>query len=193
MLSPREPTLFAIARAAQIRSNTLGPLYRLDAAPLSPYSRLSGNLHPNETPIRWLRGRYKCNQFVGDVLTDAGFQMPTYRMPDGSHHYVNAEALPRYRSHFSSVTSLQSLRPGDLLVLDRTQQQGENGAHVEVIDAVSAPSGYLHSIGAHRDGAYGSNRSVLLRSLIPIGNSAFASAADSTVRIYFLRPTRALS
>lgn len=142
-------TIAAIARELSRYDSTA---YAKANAPRSPHPELTGNREPGVTRLRWLAGLNKCNQFVGDVLTWAGLLMPTYRMPDGSKHYMHAEALPRQSSHFTRVTSINDMLPGDLLVLDWAGR-GENGAHVEIVTAIDHAAQRIWTTGARRSGA----------------------------------------
>ena len=130
----------------------LGKYYARDEAPPSPYAGLSGNSHPGQTRLTWLKGLYKCNQFIGDVLTMAGFRMPTWRMPDGSEHYVNAEMLLKRPAEFARVTALEDIRAGDILLVDWSEP-GENGAHLEIVSSVDIAAQRLLTLGAHKQGA----------------------------------------
>lgn len=181
-------SLNQIATQATERAQTLGRSYALTMAPTSPNPRLSGNHVPEHTPISWLKNRYKCNQFVGDVLFRAGFEMPSYVMPDGSEHYVNAEALKKFTRHFHSVPSVYELRPGDLLVLDRLNASGENGAHVEIISHIDLQNSSLHMIGARRDGASSKDYSSLLRSLQLSSGNIIRDAQGRLTEVIALRP-----
>lgn len=161
--------------------------YARASAPRSPHPLLTGNSSPNTSRLSWLRDRAKCNQFVGDILTDAGYAMPLYRMRDGSSHYVNAEALPKFRQHFAPVHSLNQLRAGDLIVEDNLSHQGENGAHVEVVRAIDSTQ--FESAGAHHNGA---NTSV--RPLNSLGEYEPESGSflRAGVRTWLLRPQQLL-
>jgi hypothetical protein len=143
----------AVARAAVERVRTHGADYALMAAPTSPHPGLSGNRVPEQTRLTWLAGYYKCNQFVGDVLTQAGMAFPTHRMPDGSLHYVAAEQVLRFPEHFTRVPSLSQARPGDVLVRDYARR-GEEGAHLEVLTRVPQDGSAFTSAGAHEEGAW---------------------------------------
>lgn len=163
--------------------------YAFNAAPSSPNPALTGNTLPGVTRLGWLKNRNKCNQFAGDVLYAAGFELPTYRMPDGSRHYVNAEALPRFPDYLRQRHSLADVEPGDLLVLDYPGT-GENTAHVEIVSAISVetPHALLRTMGAHPRGAEERDRSSMLQS--------FAARVNGTGSvpqgIWFLQPIRPL-
>lgn len=141
-----------IAAAAQKLGVYSGRFYARDEAPPSPYAGLSGNSQPGRSRLWWLKGLYKCNQFLGDVLTLAGLRMPTYRMPDGSEHYFNAEALLKRPGDFGSITALSDIRPGDIVLIDWSES-GENGAHLEIVAEIDLSAQRLRTWGAHKDGA----------------------------------------
>ncbi len=173
----------AIARAARY-----GREYAVKEAPRSPNPKLSGNHLPEQTAIRWLKDRYKCNQFVGDVLYSAGFEMPSYKMADGSEHYVNAEALKKFGRHFDPITSFTDLQAGDLIVLDRINARGENGAHVEIVTRFDSEAGLLEMVGARRDGASIKNQTSLYRSLQSAEGNLIRDAQGRLTEIIVLRP-----
>ena len=140
-----------IVESAWAIARERGGSYARARAPVSPEPRLTGNHLPGATPLRWLRGENKCNQFVGDALYGAGLHMPLFRMADGSHHYMHAAALPGQRGFFARVTSRADILPGDILVI-RQPGRGENSAHVEIITNVNRASGALTTLGAHPRG-----------------------------------------
>lgn len=175
----------SIKNAALDRVATDGPGYAWDAAPTSPYKNLSGNKVPGESRPSWLKNNNKCNQFVGDALTQAGLKMPTYKMTDGTEHYVNAERLPEYRGHFDRVTDPADIRPGDVFVLDYPGT-GESTAHTEVVTSFDPATGTLRSAGAHSDGAYEKDQSQLLQGAqLNPGGGYWESGGD---KFYILRP-----
>jgi len=151
--SSAAPQPAAIARAAALLVRSAGWSYAKSEAPVSPYRNLSGNTAPGVTRIAWLRGLNKCNQFVGDALSAAGFAMPTVRMQDGSEHYALAETLPRQRRFFRPLAELSAVRPGDVFVRDYGGADGACGAHAEVVVARDGATGALTLAGAHRSGA----------------------------------------
>lgn len=152
----------AIHRAALDRANADSEGYAFENAPTSPYRNLSGNKTPGTSRPSWLKNNNKCNQFVGDALTQAGMRMPTFTMKDGTEHYVNAERLPDYKKHFDRITDLSDIRPGDVFVNDYPGS-GLSTAHTEVISSYDPATGTLRSVGAHADGAYESDQSHLLK------------------------------
>ncbi len=186
----------AISDAAQMRLKTMTRDYGLDGTPTSPHPRLSHNRHPGITRLSWLRGQWKCTQFVGDVLTQAGVSMPVHRMKDGSVHYMQAEALPHQRRFFHRVASLEQLKAGDIVVVDWAER-GTGTAHTEVFSEVQMRRGGIRSIGAHATGVTEE------QGWRPIGDwhdtlrqATFEEHTSSwTVNqytIYLLRPTRAV-
>ena len=144
----------AIAFNARLHAAQAGDSYAFKAAPTSPYPNLSGNFMPGVTKLSWLKNHNKCNQFVGDVLTLSGFRMPTTYQPGGKEHFVIAEDLPKKTKYFERITSIEQLRPGDLMVIDNLARSGASTAHVEIVTACSSDGKVLESTGAHRDGAY---------------------------------------
>ena len=140
-----------IVRAARGLAAERSSQYARSGAPISPDPLLTGNAVPGATPLRWLQGHNKCNQFVGDVLYRAGFAMPKFRMEDGSHHYVHAAALRRRTEHFAAVTDRRAVEPGDLIVIQRPGS-GENSAHVEIVIGSHGYDGALVTLGAHPHG-----------------------------------------
>ncbi len=147
----------AVRKAAVDRAAADPSGYAYQNAPTSPFTNLSGNRTPGVSRPSWLKNNNKCNQFVGDALTQAGMKMPTYKMTDGTEHYVNAERLPQYTKHFDRITDPQQIRPGDVFVLDYPGS-GESTAHTEVISGYDKTTGEMKTTGAHGDGAYEMNR-----------------------------------
>ena len=163
---------------------------------------LTGNTYPEHSRLGWLKNRNKCNQFVGDVLTLAGFAMPTFRMRDGSKHFMHAEALLDQPKFFKQVG--RDVAPGDLLVIDRPGR-GENSAHVEIVTRAGvAPDGALQlsTIAALATGVSERDRSSWLhgakwielgRAILPRGPHKRRAEAvgyfqRGTVKAFFLRP-----
>jgi hypothetical protein len=151
-----------IARAAAGRVAADGANYAFDKAPTSPYPNLSGNRVPGQSRPSWLANNNKCNQFVGDALTAAGMKMPTFKMKDGTEHYMNAEKLPSQSKFFDRITDPQQIRPGDVFVLDYPGR-GESTAHTEVITGFDKATGNMKTTGAHSDGAYEKDRGAWLQ------------------------------
>ena len=148
-----------ILKAAENRDAKDSMGYAYANAPTSPYKELSGNRVPGTTRPAWLKNNWKCNQFVGDTLVQAGFEMPAWKMPNGTKHYVTAEQMPRFKNHFDRITDLNKMKPGDVFVLDRPAT-GEATAHTEIISKVHG-NGEFSSVGAHEDGAYEENKTYL--------------------------------
>lgn len=174
-----------IVKVAKERAESYGQMYAKNQAPISPYKNLTSNALPEESVLFWLRGLSKCNQFIGDVLTKAGLKMPTFKMKDGSEHYMNAERLPKEKNYFSKVCNLNDLRAGDLIVLDNLARRGENGAHVELVSSVNLRKNLLSLIGARSDGA-AERQSFLLGELVASSNCGFYRSSRKEM-IYFLR------
>ena len=177
-----------IAINALNRAEKIGYQYAKSNAPISPLAGLTGNRYPNFTRINWLKGLNKCNQFVGDVLTISGFEMPVFKMKDGSLHYKNAERLPAESSYFTKITDLRSLQPGDLIVVDWTKP-GEDGAHVEVVTNINYQSGDLFLTGASKDGAKERNRNSYFSAIRFRPELGGWQKANGSV-IYILRPIK---
>src|SRR5689334_2576271 len=85
MPAPSPTTMVANAAISRAAGDSLG--YAFSNAPLSVNPELSGNTRPGISRPGWLKNVNKCNQFVGDVLFEAGFRVPVNRMGDGSVHY----------------------------------------------------------------------------------------------------------
>jgi len=177
-----------VAYAAESILLARGHEYAKASAPRSPHPELSGNKIPMQSTLGWLAGRAKCNQFVGDALFTAGFEMPTFRMQDGTKHYMNAERLPKQHLFFERITNSLAVQPGDLLVLDYYRRSGENGAHVEIVHSVDPISQTLITLSALGDGvAARERRGDLIGPSAPDGSWNTAEA-----RIYLLRPVKLL-
>ena len=174
-----------VARAAAGRVAADGANYAYDKAPTSPYPNLSGNRVPGESRPSWLANNNKCNQFVGDALTQAGMKMPTYKMTDGTEHYVNAERLPQFTKHFDRITDPSQIRPGDVFVYDYPST-GESTAHTEVITGYNHATGDFKTTGAHGDGAYEMNRPAWMKNMTY--DAANKRWTDGSNHLYILRP-----
>lgn len=175
----------SIKKAALDRVTSDGPGYAYDSAPTSPYKNLSGNKTPGVTRPSWLKNNNKCNQFVGDALTQAGLKMPTFKMTDGTEHYVNAERLPKYSNHFDRITDPKDIKPGDVFVVDYPAS-GESTAHTEVVTSYDPATGKLMSAGAHSDGAYEKDQSWILNGAKL--NEAGGYWEQGSNKVYILRP-----
>jgi hypothetical protein len=179
----------AIARAAQRRARLMRADYAIDGAPTSPCRSLSGNRRPNATRLSWLRGLFKCNQFVGDALIEAGVAMPTFKMRDGGHHYAAAETLPRQTGYFDRLHQLIELRPGDVIVVDYPSH-GAGTAHAEIVTGIDDAGKKLKVAGAHADGCYEREWSWLFEGAIYNHERRGWESGDNL--IYLLRPKRPL-
>lgn len=162
-----------------------GRSYAFSEAPSSPYKNLSGNKVPNQTQIAWLKNKNKCNQFVGDVLSAAGFGVPTNRMADGTEHYKIAESFPNESAYFLKLDSTADVQVGDVFVKDYGADDGECGGHTEVVVEVDRRRNVIKLAGAHRNGAYVSEMSLNNESwkFNPLQKS-WTNGLDN---IYFLR------
>ncbi|MCC6932147.1 MAG: hypothetical protein IT292_02685 [Deltaproteobacteria bacterium] len=167
-----------------------GHSYAKANTPTSQNPKITSNRHPGLSPLNWLQGKSKCNVFVGEALYRAGLEMPTFKMLDGSHHYVNAEALSAMKKHFTPITNIHLLQSGDLMVIDKTNRRGENGAHVELITNIDSAHNFLKTAGAHDKGAYETDNSYILKNL-PEDISSNNKLSNSAY-VYFLRPIKAL-
>jgi hypothetical protein len=106
------------------------------------------------------RDRPKGNVFAGDVLWNAGFEVPTYDIAGAGgcivgQHYKEAERWPKESAYFDEVTKLDDIRPGDVLVVDYKERHGASGgAHVEIITRADRDGDGLHlaSMGARSRG-----------------------------------------
>ena len=171
---------------ARERGRHMGPSYAKANAPTSPLPELTGNDRPGHSPLSWLKNRNKCNQFVGDVLTLAGFAMPTFRMRDGSKHFMHAEALLDQTRYFKRVG--REAAPGDLLIIDRPGR-GENSAHVEIVTSVQASQGtptQLSTIAALEAGVTERERTSWFRGAKWIEAGGYFQLG--AVKAFFLRP-----
>lgn len=170
-----------IVASARNIARTQGHRYARASYPVSPEPRITGNSVPGETPLRWLKGHNKCNQFVGDALFEAGFRMPLFRMPDGSSHFMHAAALPNQREFFALVTRNAEIEAGDLLVI-RQPGTGGNSGHVEIITEVEHRTGTLKTLGAHPRGVEERRRVLSERAPVSL---AWSKGND---RWFVLRP-----
>lgn len=152
-----------IAQTAKDWAKLYSKDYAFAAAPRSPHASLSANSKPMLSKLNWLKNSNKCNQFVGDVLTQSGFKMPTHAMKDGSLHFVKAEDLPDYHKTFARLNDLKQVRAGDIMVIDYNGR-GASSAHVEVITKNDLINGTINAIGAHFDGAYETEKSKYLQN-----------------------------
>ena len=170
----------AIAQAAADRVASDGPGYAYGSAPTSPLAELSGNAIPGQTRPAWLEDKNKCNQFVGDALTQAGVKAPTVTMANGSLHYARAETWPSRSDLFDRITDPSQIKVGDVIVRDRPGA-GTSTAHIEVITGVSP----LKTTGAHQGGAAEETGDWLAGTTYNAANRSFTDGADE---LYVLRP-----
>ena len=187
-ISPKPANRGDIALIAVALAREQGADFAFSAAPRSAFRELSGNQIPDLSRLEWLRNRYKCTQFVGEALIRAGFKMPTFRMNDGSVHFMNAELLPHQSQYFARITDLNAIQPGDLMIVDYAGR-GENSAHAEIV--LCAANQRLQTVGAHRDGAKIKDNSHLL-SLLRY-NQASKNWVLNDSKIYVLRPKSTVS
>jgi hypothetical protein len=172
----------AIAQAAADRVVSDGPGYAFGNAPTSPLAQLSGNAVPGTTHPAWLKDNNKCNQFVGDALTQAGVKAPTVTMANGSLHYARAETWPSRADLFDRITDRNDIKVGDVIVRDRPGS-GESTAHIEVVTSVSP----FKTTGAHATGAYEATGDWLAGTTANAANRSFTDGADE---LYVLRPKK---
>jgi hypothetical protein len=158
-----------------------GPGYGHARAPTSPLGELSGNTTPGVTEPAWLKNKNKCNQFVGDALTQAGIKAPTVTMADGSLHYARAESWPSFSALFNPVTSASDIRVGDVIMRDDTSSQGAGTAHIEIVTGVNP----MKTSGAHARAAYETQQDWLAGATY---NPASKSWNRGTDEIHVLRP-----
>lgn len=183
---PREPKFAQkILDAAADRVAKQGPNYAYSEAPTSPLAMLSGNKRPGTTQPSWLKDNNKCNQFVGDTLTQAGVKAPTWAMRDGSVHYASAEKWPTFTNLFDRISDVSQIKPGDVIVKDYPGS-GESTAHIEVITG----TGPFASTGAHHDGAYAQNTNDWLKDAT--WNATKKCFEVNGNDVYVLRPKVAL-
>jgi hypothetical protein len=173
-----------LANTALARVAIDGRNYAFSNAPISANPELSGNATPGVSRPGWLKNVNKCNQFVGDVLFEAGFRVPVNRMSDGSVHYKLAEEFPRDNAFFDRLSSTAMLMSGDLMILDYPGR-GAGSGHAEIVSGVDPWSGTLYTVGAHNDGAYEQARPGMLTSLKSLPGGRFQQGSST---VYFLRP-----
>ena len=184
MLAAKAPPPYhgaAIARAAADRVTSDGTNYGFLTAPTSPLVGLSGNVQPGVSQPAWLKNNNKCNQFVGDALTQAGVRAPTVTMADGSLHYARAENWPGRTDLFNRVTSASDIRIGDVIMRDDTSSAGASTAHIEVVTGVNP----MKTTGAHFRSANESTSDWLAGATYNAGSQSWNRGTDE---IYVLRP-----
>ena len=166
--------------------------YAKSSSPTSINPVISGNKNPGISKLTWLSNRNKCNIFIGEVLTKANFAMPMYKMADGSHHYVNAENLIKYRSYFKVIENKKDVKPGDIMIIDYKFANSENGAHAEIVISCDTNANQLYTAGAHKNGAYIKNNSAIFQKL---GNNLSTNnfLVNICANIHFLSPQKTIS
>ena len=186
-------TLLSLVKSNDISANALklikeaGVSYAYANKPKSLYPGLTGNTNPGVTELRWLANQNKCNQFVGDVLFNSGYDMPTNKMADGSLHYKSAITLPNQSAYFSKRASLEDIRPGDVYVKD--YGRGDGVGHTEIVISVSKDKDNVYTIttaGAHKNGAYTTEMKLTGYSY----NNAKQGWTNGIQSIYFLKPIK---
>lgn len=176
----KAPTSAGILAAAADRSRTLGASYAVAAAGRSCNPTFPGNASPDHTPLESTRGKWKCNMFVGDVLTAAGCRAPQYK---GEAWYALSQEW-HYASDLFDVIPADQARPGDILTIDRTplpaDKKSEGGGHAVVL-ATAIVNGAYDCYGATETGAEKTHRSLA-------GDTAGLNAKGQHYRVYVLRP-----
>jgi hypothetical protein len=188
MLAAKAPPAYhgvEIVQAARDRVASDGEGYGFHRTPTSPLDGLSGNAEPGTTHPAWLVNRNKCNQFAGDVLTQAGLRAPTVTMADGSLHYARAEAWPTYGDLFNRVTSPAEIKVGDLVVRDDTRSRGDSTAHIEVVTGTNP----MRTTGAHQGGAYERRENWLAGATYNPASGSWIRGSDE---IHVLRPKQTI-
>jgi LysM repeat protein len=164
--APRESWGELVVKAARDRAEMFGANYAVDAKLLSPNPDLAFNRKPDVYGVGGTMGRWKCNQFGGDVLYQAGFEPPMYSKPG---YYVIAEEWPNYTKGpnqlFELIKDPADAQPGDVLIADHPGS-GAEGGHVRILTSGIDSDGGFSAISAHYDGAYESreNYESLLRT-----------------------------
>ena len=137
---------------------------------------------------RYKEGDWKCNVFIGDVLSQAGFEPAL----SDKGRYSQAESLPGKRQ-FTPITDLGDLQPGDVLVLDYPGSGGAT-AHVEIVTGVERDAqGKLTkvtSIGGRGEGVVENEAkgALLVGAQDSPRGKGFASADGDT--LYVIRPNK---
>jgi hypothetical protein len=184
------------AALALIRADGAG--YAYDAYPkATEHPKLRGNVPNGTDRLGWLANNNKCNVFVCETLTRAGFEVPLVMHPGNVAHYDLAEKLPGSPQHFDRLRSLSDVQVGDVIVNDYPGRGGST-AHTEVITAIDRDGNgdivKLETAGAHYDGAYTKDWTSLLRGLSHQRNGRFDTQPDdgrpehAQGGVYFLRP-----
>lgn len=188
----------AIAAAARALIAADGAGFAVDSSPKSTeHARLRGNRPGGQDKLGWLQGSNKCNVFVCETLTRAGFEVPLVEHPGNVAHYQLAEQLPNSPRHFDRLRALADVKVGDVIVNDYPGRGGST-AHTEVITAIARDAQgnitQLETAGAHYDGAYTKDWTDLLPGLAHVKNGRFSDVPDDGTSegaqggTYFLRP-----
>lgn len=136
---------------------------------------------------RYKEGDWKCNVFIGDVLSQTGFEPAL----SDKGRYSQAESLPR-KGVFTPVTDLRDLQPGDVLVLDYPGSGGAT-AHVEIVTDVERDAqGRLTrvtSIGGRGEGVVENDAkgALLVAGQDSPKGKGFKSGEDT---LYVIRPSK---
>ena len=184
------------AALALIRAEGAGFAY--DAYPKSTeHPKLRGNVPGGTDRLAWLGNNNKCNVFVCETLTRAGFEVPLVMHAGNVAHYQIAEQLPSSLQHFDRLRDLAQVQVGDVIVHDYPGRGGST-AHTEIITALERDASgkitRLEVAGAHADGAYTRDWTDLLYGLSHQKNGRFDTLPDNgrdereQGGTYFLRP-----
>ncbi len=183
--APPKPTSASILAAAVERSRTHGADYAVAAAGVSCNKTFPGNKVPDQTPLESTRGKWKCNMFVGDVLTAAGCKPPQY---SGEAWYALSQEWHNYTDLFDVIPP-EKARPGDILTIDRTplpaNKKSEGGGHVVVL-ATAITGGSYEAYGATETGAVKTQRTIA-------GDTAGLNGKGEHFKVYVLRPKNVAS
>lgn len=184
------------AALALIRTDGAGFAY--DASPKSTeHPKLRGNVPGGTDRLGWLKHNNKCNVFVCESLTRAGFEVPLVLHPGNVAHYQIAEQLPSSPQYFDRLRDLAQVQVGDVIVHDYPGRGGST-AHTEIITLLERDASgkitRLEVAGAHADGAYTRDWTDLLHGLSHQKHGRFDTRPDTGQGereqggTYFLRP-----
>ncbi len=141
---------------AQKRVEQFGPSYAVAASAFSPNPKFPGNAHPDATALGSTKGVWKCNMFVGDVLSAAGLKPPQY----GDGWYALSQEWHGYTDRFTVIAAAKA-QPGDVLTIDRgATKESEGGGHAVVLASTIRADGSYECYGATRDGACKTTRNI---------------------------------
>ncbi|HVS03718.1 MAG TPA: hypothetical protein VMT16_13190 [Thermoanaerobaculia bacterium] len=155
----------------------------------SDYSQYRKPAHESvqKQAYHYKRGDWKCNVFIGDVLSQAGFEPAL----SSKGRYSQAESLPR-KDAFTPITDLRDLRPGDVLVLDYPGSGGAT-AHVEIVTGVARDEQgkltQVTSIGGRGEGVVENDDK---GALLVAGQDSPRSSGfqNGTTTLYVIRPNQ---